>query len=563
MEWAREMTARLSVAVNGEKDRIIAEYSAMTGKSAATLYRIAAKHGFASGRKARCDKGNLRCGITDEQLQFISALISETRREVKGTILPLSEAMQIAIDNGVIADGQISEARLQAILRERDMNSTALNAVDPSIRMASLHPNHVHVFDASICIQYYLKENKGLRIMDERDFREKKPASFAKIKRRLFRLILADHFSHHLYVKYYETSGENQLMTYDFLTSAWRGGHHEKLPFRGVPWFLLMDAGSANVAKGIMGLLSRLEIETPKNLPHNPRRQGSAEVAQNIVETHFEARLRLEPAATIADLNAWVTDWLVVWNGTRKHRRHGMTRTGCWLTIRQEQLRDLPSDEILRDLYAEPEVTRTVRQDNTVGFRGETYRVKHIEGIRPGKKVQVILRPYDWPSVGVAYGDVEYLVSPVGSLAGGFSADAAIIGQEFKAQPDTRVMTARKANENMAYGEVKAKDAAPFGQTLQVFGHQSDKVPAVPMPRRGVPIEVGRDMAAIEVPIMEAFKQIRAAGVTITPALNTELRSELGESVPVGRMAAIVSALTEGRDWRVVDESDKDKREAM
>lgn len=561
MDWAREMTRRLSAAVNGEKDRIIAEYMAMTGKSAATLYRIAAKHGFCSGRKARCDKGNLRCGITDEQLQFISALISETRREVKGTIMPLSTAMEIAIDNGVIARGQISEARLQAILRERDMNSTALNAEDPCIKMASLHPNHVHVFDASICIQYYLKGKKGLSIIDERDFREKKPANFAKIKNRLFRLILADHFSHHLFVKYYETSGENQLMTYDFLTSAWRGGHHEKMAFRGVPYFLLMDAGSANVAKGIMGLIDRLGIATPENMPHNPRRQGSAEVAQNIVETHFECRLRLEPASTIADLNAWVVDWLAHWNATRIHRRHGMTRTACWLTIQQEQLRDLPSEEILRDLYAEPEVDRTVRPDNTISFRGETYRVKHIEGIRPGKKVHVILRPYDWPSVGVVYGETEYLVDPVGKLAGGFSASAAVIGQEFKSQPDTPVMRTKKANENLAYGEARSKDAAPFGQTLQVFGHQADKVPAVPMPRRGVPMEVGRDVGAIELPIMDLLKRLRDAGIVVSPALNSALRAELGESVPVSRADAICEALSSGRDWR--NDANDENREAM
>ena len=205
----------------------------------------------------------MKCGITDGQLQWISSLISESKRQVKGTILPLSEAMRMAIDNGVLQPGQISEARLQAILREREMNSTALNATSPSIRMRSLHPNHVWVFDASICIQYYLKNGKGLGFVDERDFREKKPANFEKIKTRIYRLVLADHFSHCLFVKYYEAQGENAAMTFDFLCSAWRGGCHEKLPMRGVPFYMLMDAGAANVAKGILALLERLEIELP------------------------------------------------------------------------------------------------------------------------------------------------------------------------------------------------------------------------------------------------------------------------------------------------------------
>ena len=388
MEWAKEMAQRLTLAVNGEKDRIISEYQQLTGKSPATLYRIAKKHGFSSGRKKRRDAGT--CTLSDYQLQFVSSLMQTTARDVKGVILPVSEALLIAEDNGVILPGQISADRLSTLLREREMHKKALDADTPSIRMRSLHPNHVHIFDASICIQYYLKSGKRLGFMDERDFRAKKPKNFAKIKQRIFRLVLADHFSHYLYVKYYETSGENAVMTFDFLSSAWRGGKHDKTPFRGVPNFLLMDAGSANVAKGILALLERLEIEIPKNMPHNPRRQGSAEVAQNIVETHFESRLHLEPATTIEQLNEWVTDWLVRWNGKRIHRRHKMTRMACWMTIKQAQLRDMPGDEIMQYLFANPEETRTVAQDNTISFRGETYRLKHIEGIRPRARVQVI-----------------------------------------------------------------------------------------------------------------------------------------------------------------------------
>ncbi len=550
MEWAREMTCRLNRAVNGEKDRIIAEYRDLTGKSAATLYRIARKHGFSSGRKKRCDNGS--CRLDEHQIQYVSSLVQVSAREVKGTILPVTEALSIAEDNGIIEPGRISAARMQSILRERDMNAAALNSITPSIRMASLHPNHVHIFDASPCIQYYMKKGKDLGFMDQRDFREKKPKNYKAIKNRIWRMVLADHFSHHLFVKYYIADGENARMTFDFLTSAWRGGHHEKSPFRGVPFYLLMDAGSANTAKGIMALLKRLEIEMPENMPHNPRRQGSAENAQNIVETRFEARLRFEPATTIEELNEWVTDWLVEWNDKKIHSRHRMTRTACWLTIKEDQIRDLPSDEILQDLYAEPEVTRTVRQDNTITFRSEEYRLKHIEGIRPGRKVQVVLRPYHWPEVTVVFNDTEYLVSPIGELPGigRFRADSAIIGQEYKSNPDTLVDKTRKANENLAYGDERKKDDLPFGGTLQVFGHQSDKVDAVPMRRRGTPMEVGRDVAIKQIPIVELFKKLRDAGVRVTPQINTELRKTFGGSVPAARADEIVMAMADGNDWR-------------
>lgn len=548
MDWAQEMTQRLSQAVNGEKDRIIAEYQHLTGKSAATLYRIARRHGFSSGRRRRRDAGT--CSLSDDQLQFVSSLVQVTAREVKGSILPVGEALDIAVDNGVIAPGQISEDRLAALLRARGMNGAALDAPTPCIRMASKHPNHVHVFDASICIQYYLKGRKGLGFMDERDFREKKPANFAKIKERIYRLILADHFSHYLFVKYYQARGENARMTFDFLSSAWRGGHHDKAPFRGVPKILLMDAGSANVAKGILELLRRLEIGLPENMPHNPRRQGSAEEAQDLIETHFEARLRLEPATTIDEINTWCTDWLVRWNAAKRHRRHKMTRTACWMTITADQLRDLPCDEIMRDLYAEPEVTRTVAADNTISFRGQTYRLKHIAGIRPGRQVQVVLRPYHWPEVAVRFDEAEYLVSPVGVLAGGFQAGAAIIGEEYKAQPETETDKARKVNDNLAYGDEKKKGDLPFAGSLQVFGHQAGKVASVPMPRRGTPIEVHRDLSAQQLPIMELFKKLRTAGVAITRELNAEMRQVFGQSISSGQAEEVVRAMIAGQEWR-------------
>jgi len=550
MEWAREMASRLACSGFGEKSKVLAEYQQLTGKAQATLYRIAAQHGYQSGRAARTDKGTLKSGLTNQQLQFVSTLISESARQVKGTIMPLSVALQMAIDNEVIAPGQISEARLQAILREREMNSTALNAVEPSIKMASLHPNHVHVFDASICIQYYLKNGKGLRMIDARDYNEKKPANMGKIKNHICRMVLVDHFSHHLFVKYYIVKGENAQMTFDFLCSAWRGGHHEKMPLRGVPFYLLMDAGSANIAKGILALLERLEIEIPKNMPHNPRRQGSAECAQELVETHFESKLRFEPATTVEELNTWVLDWLAYYNASQIHRRHNMSRSACWLGIKEEQLRDLPGDAILRDLYAEPEVERTVAADNTISFRGETYRVKHVEGIRPGKKVMVVMRPYHDPEVAVIYNDTTYLASPVGKLAGGFSADAAIIGQEYKAQPDTLVQKTKKANENLAYGEERGKNDLPFGATMQVMGHMADNIKAIPMPRRGTPMEVARTETPKVLPIMELFKRLRANGVMLDIATNRMLRDEYGESIEAARAEEVVAAMAAGEDWR-------------
>ncbi|BBO80201.1 integrase [Desulfosarcina ovata subsp. sediminis] len=543
MDWKHELARRLSTAVNGEKDRIIAEYQSMTGKSPATLYRIAKKHGFSSGRKKRCDA--MTCELNEEQIQFVSTLIQTSAREVKGTIMGVEDALEIAIDNGVIRPGQISVSRMQAILREREMNAKSIDSVDPSIRMASLHPNHVHVFDASICIQYYLRGRRGFGFLDERDFREKKPKNFEKIKRRIYRMVLADHFSHNLFVKYYLATGENAAMTMDFLTAAWRGGHDVGLPMHGVTFLLLMDAGAANVAKGIMNWLSALGVKVPPNAVHNPKRQGSAENAQNIVERKFESKLRFEPATTVEDLNKWVIDWLVKFNGEHKHKRHRMTRTACWLKYaRQEHIRVLPSDEILHMLYAEPEIEATVNQDNTVQFKKEFYWLKHIEGISPGKKVKVIVRPYHWPTVGIAFDGQEYTVEPVGFRDGGFLANAQVIGEGYQRQPDTNIQKIRKANENLAYGDERKKNDLPFGGSLVVHGNQAEKVKSVPMPRQGNAIEIDTSVFAEQkVSIMAFMTAIKRAGADISPDLNRAIREAYGSAIDVlekERLLAIV-----------------------
>ena len=147
------------------------------------------------------------------------------------------------------------------------------------------------------------------------------------------------------------------------------------------------------------------------------------------------------------------------------------------------------------------------------------------------------------------FNETEHLVAPVGILAGGFAADAVEIGADYKAHKDTPAMKARKINDNLAFGDEKKKGDLPFGGTLQVFGHHADTVAASPMPRRGTPIEVGRDMAAKEIPIMELFKRLRDAGVTITRDMNADLRGRLGGSVAVGLADEIVAALVDGKGW--------------
>ncbi|MBW2632276.1 MAG: hypothetical protein JRC90_11085 [Deltaproteobacteria bacterium] len=533
--WKHVFVEQLIAARNGGKQKVIDKYRAMTGKTAQSLYRIAAKNGFNAGRKKRLDKG--ACELNDMQISFIAAQIQVTSRELKGPIMPVEKALIIAEDNGIVEPGAVSVSRMQSILAERQINKAAMKTPRPHIKMRSLHPNHVHIYDMSVCIQYYLKGKKGLRMMREDMFYKNKFENFAKVKRKLIRYVLVDHFSHFIYVKYYYTGGETQENLYDFLLSAWSGDKHPKIPFRGVPFYALFDKGAANVSKAITTFLNRLDIKTPDSLPHNPRRQGSAEVAQNLVECWFESGLRMQPAHSVEDLNAWAIDWCAWFNGTRKHSRHKMPRTECWLGIKKEQLRELPERQILHYLYEKPGENRLVRGDYTISFCYKNhdvreYNVKHIEGIQPNRsRVQVLLRPHNWPEVGVVHDQIEYLVKPIGYAEGGFRADAAIIGEEFKSMPETKTQKAAKISDNLAYGEDRKKDAVPF-EGMQVYGNQADKVTLEYMPKTGVEISTSQSgFEDREISVMELLQKLLASGIGITPELNKAIKDTYGKTI--------------------------------
>jgi len=546
--WQQEMVEALSAAKPAERRAVLDRFARRTGYSRQHLYRLAKRHGFSSGRKKRSDRGKLRCELTEDQVDFVAALIHSTSREVKGPIMPVETALEIAADNGIIEPGQVSVGRMQQILRERQVSRKALKNAEPCVPLRSLHPNHCHVFDVSVCIQYYLK-GSGMKIMDERNFYKNKPHNFAKVKTRLLRYVIADHFSGAFYFRYFNTSGETRENLYEFLVEAWKKKDDPKYPFRGVPDTMMMDAGSANISGIMLGFLERLGVDVPKGDPHNPQRQGAVEVLHNVIESHFESGLRLQPAHSLDELNAWAYDFCVGFNARKKHSRHGMTRSQCWLMIRPEQLRELPEEDLLRELYVEPEATRVVSKAYTISFRGEEYRLKHIGGIHPNAIVRVRLKPFDWPEIDVVFGDATYTVGPIEKLPaelGGFRADAAVIGQEYKAQPETLTQKAKKRFENMAYGEEKKKDAVPF-EGLKVFGHQAEKVRHTFIERRGTPIELDRSIAAREISFAEFLRRLVREAGPISRELNQALRTRYGSSIEISEVEEVIRQIQEGR----------------
>jgi len=551
--WQRDMVCELKMATPAERRGIVGKYQQQGHDySYEHMMRIARQHGFVSGRKTRSDKG--LCTLSEEQIDFVAAFIHTTRRENKGSISPVENALEFAIDNGYIRRGEVSVGTMQRILRERQMNSAAQNAPTPHTEMRSLHPNHVHEVDVSTCIQYYL-DNGGLSIMREDEFYKNKLENFKKVKAPLQRYIMTDHFTGFFFVKYYVSGGETAENLFDFICSAWETKSDPRMPFRGVPLVMLMDGGCRAKARS-MGLPFWEGISTDilPGLTGNSRRQGSVEVTHCIWEEWFETRMRVDPAVSLEDLNKKAFGFCLWYNATKKHTRHGFTRLSLWLKATREQIRELPERAELVDLLNKPEEERTVA-NGRISFHGKEFSLRGL-GIPHGAKVVVIKNLYKWQEgvVQIGFENQRFEVKELEKLPmelGGFSANAAIIGQEYKAQAETATQKAVKRMDEIAYGssEPNRKKETPFYGLNAFEGFIEKTGNLAVMPKRGTVIEVSRPAEAVQIPITKLFKMI-LEHLNMTPELNRQLRAEFGDSIDSRRAEEVVAHLIEGRDWR-------------
>jgi hypothetical protein len=558
--WQRKMTAELKEAKPRERKAIIDRYRELYGYSTEHMYRIAREFGFSSGRKKREDKG--LSVLAEEQIDFVAAVIKKSGRENKGSIMPVENAMEIAIDNGLMERGEITVGGMQRVLRDRKMDAKRQNAPTPHTEMRSLYPNHVHEVDASVCIQYYLADG-GLKVMREDEFYKNKLQNFLQVKQPLQRYVLTDHFSGSFFVKYYVSLGETAEILFDFLVSAWEAKGDQRFPLRGASKLILADGGTRAKAKAMGdGFWNGLDIELLPGRTGNSRRQGSVEVTHNIWERWFETRLRFDPAASIEELNRKAREFCIWFNATRKHSRHGMTRLSCWMLIQPEQLREIPDRAVLQDLMNKPEVERTV-SNHMISFEGKEFNLKFIN-IPHGAKVKVLKNIWKWKDsiITVAYENTLYEVQAVEKLPaelGGFSAHAAIIGQEYKAQPETATQKGMKRVEELAYAHLgpdlspeerqkAVKKAVPFAG-INVFEGFAEKVGNMAaMPKKGTPIEMGREIVAASISITEFFKQLSREIGKIPPDLNKELRSIYGDSIAADEAATVIRQISSG-EW--------------
>jgi hypothetical protein len=156
-------------------------------------------------------------------------------------------------------------------------------------------------------------------------------------------------------------------------------------------------------------------------------------------------------------------------------------------------------------------------------------------------------------------------------MQGGFSVNAAIIGREYKSQPETPTQKARKRFNNMAYGKdgldergEPKKGAVPFAG-ITVHGIHAEKVGNLAfIEKAGTPIQVDRSVSEDRrIGIMEFLKRLRAEAGPISRQLNAELRARFGDSISEREAEEVIREFSRGGTSSKGGAPEERRREAL
>lgn len=511
-----DVARRLDAAGHGARGALVADVTAFYGWSPAKLYAALKREvGWTSGRKTRADKGST--SVPAENLDMLAAMKREgVRANGKRTLFTPTGASVLEANAVQLP---VCNSQLNRLMRARKLDLDAQAAADAPRRMKSLHPNHVHQVDPSLCVLYYLPNGRQ-QMMEADAFYKNKLANYARVKLKVWRYVLYDHYSGLLAVRYYEAAGENPATLAEFLLWAW--GRQDEREFHGVPRLLVWDKGSANTSAPVKSLLDALEVEPVEHAPGKARVKGGVEGGNNIVEIKFESRLKFEPVADVGQLNAAALAWQNAFNADlivredNRLRRRGMTpvaRYHLWRLVTAEQLRVLPDAAVCRPLLEGRQETRKV-SGMLIGYRHpqadrpRTYRVSGLDGICNGDTVAVRPLLYGDCAINVRAArydgdDVVYRLEAeeLPDMAG-MVADAPVWGEAFKALAHSDADRAAKRMDALAFPGLDAeaierarqKQKTPFlrpdGSPLDAHSHLADIALPVGLPRRGSEINV-------------------------------------------------------------------------
>lgn len=455
LDYLRDIAAKLTAAKFGGKADIIKTACETLQISRPQLYRELESVGFKSERKQRSDKG--KTIVPTDVAEMIGGMVHVATRANGKKTLPVTTALEILVADGKAPN--VSAATIARVMKQNMCHPKQLATPTAHTQQKSLHPNHVWQVDASVCVLFYIPRG-GLQVMDEKKFYKNKPSNVKKIESdRVIRYVITDHFSGSIYVEYVYGSESAENLTEIFLNCIQKRSAQE--PMHGVPFILYTDKGCANTSGLFKNLLERLDVTFIPHATGNSRAKGQVENGNNIVETQFEGRLRFIKIENLDQLNASAAKWRMMWNETKIHSRTRRTRNAVWQTISNQQLRIAPALELCKELLTTTPVERTVTGNLTIpyaikGYGSHDYDVRHVDGVYPKAKLQVVVNPYRAPCIDVLmvnqHGEeIAYTCEPMQTDWFGFRDDATVIGETPTAMPHSNIDAKRKSILKNAY----------------------------------------------------------------------------------------------------------------
>jgi len=552
-------------APHGKRGQIYEEAAQRLGVSLRTLH-IKLKAVMLPARKQRKDAGST--GVPLDELTLISAVAVDNQRKQSKRLLPLGEIITELRANGEIVGGSVDEktgefkpyslSTITRALFKHRLHPKQLLTASPAVQLASEHPNHVWQIDASLSAQFYLNE-QGTHAMDKAVYYEGKQQNMEKIKNnRLWRYVITDHTSGTIFVEYVLGAESSENLCNCLINAMQKRGNN---PFHGVPFIIMTDPGAAMTSASFRNLCNNLSIDLIINKVGNARAKGQVEQAHNIVERHFEGRLKLRPAYSLAELNTLAEKWSLHYNATAIHSRHKKSRFSAWLSIKPEQLRIAPSAEVCRELAVSAPVNRTVSATFTIPFKGLDYKVDTVPHVEVGDILQVTRNPWGGSeSLQVILINAEgrkyfHSIPLVNKNEHGFDIDAPVIGKNYKQEADTITERNRKQLEQIITGESteagiaaarKSKKVA-FDGRIDPFKSVNETVLPSYLPKKGSELKT-----AIELPqVVESNMDIASLATQLkrllgewTPELMAWLKKEYPEGAPESTISDIAERIT-------------------
>lgn len=577
-----QVAVAAQAAGHGGRAQVYQAAAAELGMSLATLHRALNEASARPSRRRRSDAGATALS-RDEAITISAVLMDSLRKQGTKRMASVEKALGILRRNGEIkaervdaGTGEVVPLSTSAIaraLRTFGLHPDQLLRPAPAAELKSLHPNHAWQIDASLCVLYYLRtgdpREAGLHVMRQSVFYKNKPANLKRIENdRVWRYVIADHFSGHLWVNYV-MAAETALNISESFIAAIQPSGDPRMPAHGVPRIVMMDPGAANTSHLFLQLLRRLDVQPLVHEPENARATGAVEKAQDIVERGFETDLRMAPVADLAALNARARQWVRHFNATATHSRHGRSRSAMWQTITPDQLRLAPPVEMCRQLLTAKIEDRKVTDQLRVRFAGAEWCVRAIPRVMVGETVRVTFNPYRDDEVYIVDHDVNgaevlHHAPLVGRDDAGFSAAANIIGQEYSRPPRTI------ADEHRDEVELAATDSATLAEAaakrkarVPSFGGRIDPTKGLDeatentayMPRRGTALDITTRLQTAPERVLAKFELARAlvdAGVEMTPERHALVAAWHPDGVPENALPDLVQRLTSRPTLRVV-----------